>query len=72
MKNVNCNYNYSKIFYTYFIGVTWYDLSNNEWMAVKTTIMMITKRQECLNESNESKESYISLIDVNDSSSQAI
>lgn len=53
-------------------GVTWYDLSNNEWMAVKTTIMMITKRQECLNESSDSKESYISSIDVNDSNSQAI
>ncbi|XP_070501929.1 protein scabrous isoform X2 [Chironomus tepperi] len=51
-------------------GVTWYDLSNNEWMAVKTTLMMITKRQECLNENNE--ESYISSIDLNDSGSQTI
>ena len=50
-------------------GVTWYDLSSNEWMAVKTTLMMITKRQECLNESNE--EGYISSIDVNDRSTQA-
>lgn len=44
-------------------------------MAVKTTLMMITKRQECLNESNEEEEAavaegYIASIDVNDNSIQ--
>lgn len=37
----------------YNLGLTWYDLSRNEWVAVKSSIMMITKRHECLKQSNE-------------------
>lgn len=37
----------------YNLGLTWYDLSRNEWVAVKNTIMMITKRHECLSPSDE-------------------
>ncbi|KAG5678216.1 hypothetical protein PVAND_007908 [Polypedilum vanderplanki] len=47
-------------------GVTWFDVTNNEWIAVKTTLMMITMRQECLNDSNNSEEMYISSVEMND------
>lgn len=49
-------------------GVTWYDLSNNEWMAVKTTLMMLTKREECLNTNSIAENAaYISSIEISDS-----
>lgn len=50
-------------------GVTWFDVSNNEWIAVKTTLMMITKRQECLNNDNneDTSAAFISSIEISDS-----
>lgn len=50
----------------YNLGLTWYDLSRNEWVAVKNTIMMITKRHECLSPSEDLYDSSSS--EINDSS----
>lgn len=50
----------------YNLGLTWYDLSRNEWVAVKNTIMIITKRHECLSPSEDLYDSSSS--ETNDSS----
>lgn len=33
----------------YNLGLTWFDSQRNEWIAVKSSIMMLSKRTECLN-----------------------